>query len=83
MVGECPSIYDNYTALGIKPTNSELPENHANIEWSILNSLVKHANFIIPFSRNETDNQGNSYHRYPAELLLEFIKNYPNTIIIM
>ena len=87
MWGEHPSIYDNYTAIGIKPNDSQMPVEHANFEWWILNSLVKHANFIIPFGHSEdsVDSQGNSYFiiKYPAEYMLEYIKNHPNTINIL
>lgn len=33
MWGENPSIYDNYTAIGIKPNDSQMPIEHANYEW--------------------------------------------------
>lgn len=45
MVLENPIWYDNYGTIWWNPASD--PSNHAHIEWSILNTLVDHANFKV------------------------------------
>ena len=71
MVMESPLGYDNYEILGI--TDGNTPSNHAHCEWFILNTLVKHAHYIIPFWEKEP-------FKPSSQLMLEFVKANPNTI---
>lgn len=74
MTLEIPLGYNNYTFLGDWNDFRE-PSNHAHVEWFILNTLVKYANFIVVgFDKNP--------FRSSEELLLEYEKNRPNSIII-
>lgn len=72
MFEENPLGYDNYEILGTKEGYRE-PGNHAHCEWFILNTLVRHVNYIIPFW--ETNPYKMSY-----QLMLEYVKANPNTI---
>jgi len=45
MMGENPKGFDNYEILGGELADS--PTNHAYAEWSILTTIVNHANFKI------------------------------------
>lgn len=70
MTYEFPLGYDNYEFWG---TSSSLIEesNHAHCEWFILNTLVKHAKFVIPFSNMPS-----------VRIMLEYVKANPNTVNI-
>lgn len=72
MTHEFPLGYDNYKILGTTDIFSD-PSNHAHCEWFILNTLVKHANFIIPSFESEPYKSG-------EQILLEFVKANPNSI---
>lgn len=45
MVNEIPTYYDNYEVIG--QLYNETPSGHAFIEWFVLNTLIKHANFKV------------------------------------
>lgn len=74
MTNEIPLGYDNYTFIGNWFDFRE-PSNHAHVEWFILNTLVKYANFIVVGIDKDPI-------RYHESLLLEFVKTRPNAIII-
>ena len=71
MLWENPIWYDNYEIVWWEL--SKQPSDHAQIEWNILNTLIKHANFKVI-------NRDSPLHRRD---LYSLCKNNPNSINII
>ena len=72
MTEEYPSGYDNFNIMG--GGQYTCPEDqHAHIEWSILNSLVHHAHFQVVITKGKTF----------EERIADFLSENPNAILIM
>ena len=83
MVNETPLVYDNYEVIrdldnlwSLRP-----PSRHAYLEWFVLNSLLKHANFKIIF--NPLENYKPSEPVFDHSLIREYSNNHPNSINIL
>ena len=75
MTMESPLGYDNYEILGINYGYNN-PSSHAHCEWFILNTLVKHAHYIIPIGEKDP-------FKPASQQMLEYVKANPNTINVL
>ncbi len=74
MLSEIPLAYDNYHIVGPEEGRAE-PNEHGHALWSILCSLVKHANFVV------VPHYSVSYIQ-EEKVLHDYLQTQPNTINI-
>ena len=68
---EMPLWYNNYEILGIQWYAQ--PNNHAHVEWSILNSIIKYANFKLLMW---------DFEKSREQTMIDYMKDHPNSINI-